>query len=156
MKYFIRSVKYFFYFAIITTLIISVLIIIGITDGNIDTMFRGGYSAIWKIAVFFALVAAIYPKIGFASRRLYVSGTWEDVRNAASIHMAEHSYIPESETDDSMTFRCRNTTSRISKMYEDAIILKKTDDGYVLEGLRKDVIRLAAGLEYRLTPRDEA
>ena len=38
-----------------------------------------------------------------------------------------------------------------SKMYEDTVVLKKTEDGYVLEGLRKDVIRLAAGLEHRLT-----
>ena len=66
--------------------------------------------------------------------------------------MEGHRYVLESESDDSLTFRCRNIGSRISKMYEDRIILRKTSYGYALEGLRKDVIRLAAGLEHRLGP----
>ena len=40
-------------------------------------------------------------------------------------------------------------------MYEDRITLRRTGDGYELEGLRKDVLRLAAGLEHRLTPQNE-
>lgn len=152
MKYFIRSVKYFFYFAILTTLIIIALVMIGAVEGNIDSIFRGGKDSIWQILAFFAIVAAVYPKIGFINRKLYITGEWEEICNTAKEYMEGHRYVLESESDDSLTFRCRNIGNRISKMYEDRIILRKTSYGYALEGLRKDVIRLAAGLEHRLGP----
>lgn len=151
MQYFIRAVKYFFYFAILTTLILSVLVIIGAVEGNIESMFSDGYNAIWKMAIFFILVAAVYPKFGFINRRLYVDGDWDTLKNTAQTYMAERRYILVSENGDDVTFRCKDIASRISKMYEDTVVLKKTEDGYFLEGLRKDVIRLAAGLEHRLT-----
>ena len=37
---------------------------------------------------------------------------------------------------------------------KDGITLTKTDDGWQMEGLRKDVMRLASGLEHRLAPQD--
>ena len=72
MKYFIRSVKYFFYFAFLTTAIVLVLVLIGAVEGDINSIFEGGYSALWKIAIFFALVAAGYPKVGFIRREIHV------------------------------------------------------------------------------------
>lgn len=151
MQYFIRAVKYFFYFAILTSLILLALVLIGAVEGNIETMFKDGYNAIWKMAIFFVLVAAVYPKFGFLNRRLYIDGDWDTLKNTALTYMAERRYILVSESDNEMTFRCKDITSRISKMYEDFVVLKKVEDGFVLEGLRKDVIRLAAGLEHRAT-----
>ena len=151
MQYFIRAVKYFFYFAILTSLILLALVLIGAVEGNIETMFKDGYNAIWKMAIFFVLVAAVYPKFGFLNRRLYIDGDWDTLKNTAITYMAERRYILVSESDNEMTFRCKDITSRISKMYEDFVVLKKVEDGFVLEGLRKDVIRLAAGLEHRAT-----
>ena len=43
---------------------------------------------------------------------------------------------------------------RLSKMYEDRITLRCTPEGYEMEGLRKDVLRLAAGWEHRLNPEE--
>ena len=65
MKYFIRSVKYFFYFAFLTTAIILALVLIGAVEGDINAIFEDGYNTLWKIAIFFAVVAALYPKFGF-------------------------------------------------------------------------------------------
>ena len=42
MKYLTRAVKYFFYFAFLTTAIILALILIGAVEGNIATIFEGG------------------------------------------------------------------------------------------------------------------
>jgi len=155
MKYFIRSVKYFFYFAFLTTVIILVLVMIGAVEGNIDTIFEGGYSALWKIAIFFALVAAVYPKFGFVCRKLDTTGSWDDVRNAAVTYFSEKPFKLETETGDEVSFRRRDIISRISKMGEDRITVRRTDDGFVMEGLRKDVITFATGLEYRLPPHNE-
>ena len=46
MKYLIRAVKYFFYFAFLTTAIVLALVLIGAVEGDIDTIFNGGYSAL--------------------------------------------------------------------------------------------------------------
>lgn len=156
MKYFIRSVKYFFYFAFLTAAIILVLVAIGAVEGNIETIFEGGYSSLWKIAIFFALVAAVYPKFGFVCRKLDTTGSWDDVRNAAVTYFSEKPFKLENETVDAVTFRRRDIIARISKMGEDRITVRKVEDGFAMEGLRKDVIIFATGLEYRLPPHDEA
>ena len=97
MKYFIRSVKYFFYFAFLTTSIVLALVLIGAVEGNIETMFDGGYDALWKIAVFFAIVAAVYPKFGFVNRKLETEADWETVKAQAIAYFSEKPFRLESE-----------------------------------------------------------
>ena len=80
MKYFVRSVKYFIYFSLLCTLIVYALVLTGMASGDINEIFEGGYDAIWKIAVFFALVAAVYPKFGFITRKIETDRSWEEVR----------------------------------------------------------------------------
>ena len=150
MKYFIRSVKYFFYFAFLTTAIILILVTIGAVEGNIDSIFEGGYNAIWKIAIFFALIAAVYPKFGFVSRKVETQADWSTVQSSAVKYFQEKSFRLETEDTDRLTFRRRSPAGRLVKMYEDRITLTRTDEGYFLEGLRKDVFLYATGLEHVL------
>ena len=153
MKYFIRAVKYFFYFAFLTTVIVLALVATGLASGDINELFEGGYNALWKMAIFFAVVGAVYPKLGFISRKMYVSKDKDQIRAEVVEYMSERMYGFESETPDSITFRYRGALGRLTRMYEDRIVLTRTEDGYTMEGLRKDVMRLATGLEYRLNPR---
>ncbi|MBR5299088.1 MAG: hypothetical protein IKU36_02430 [Bacteroidales bacterium] len=155
MKYLIRSVKYFFYFALLTTAIILALILIGAVEGDINNIFEDGVNSIWKIAVFFVLVAAVYPKFGFVRRKLSTTADWETVKSTAKAYFQEKPFKLESETADSVAFRRRDIISRLTKMGEDRILLSRTDDGFVLEGLRKDVYLYATGLEYSLPREDE-
>lgn len=155
MKYFIRAVKYFFYFAFLTTVIVLVLVATGLASGDINELFEGGYNALWKMAIFFAIVGAVYPKLGFISRKMYVSKDKDQIRAEVVEYMSERMYGFESETPDSITFRYRGALGRLTRMYEDRIVLTRTEDGYTMEGLRKDVMRLATGLEYRLNPQNE-
>ena len=152
MKYFIRAVKYSFYFAFLTTVIVLALVATGLASGDINELFEGGYNALWKMAIFFAVVGAVYPKLGFISRKMYVSKDKDQIRAEVVEYMSERMYGFESETDDSITFRYRGALGRLTRMYEDRIVLTRTEDGYTMEGLRKDVMRLATGLEYRLNP----
>ena len=41
MRYFIRSVKYFLYFSLLTTVIILALVLLGAVEGDINTIFEG-------------------------------------------------------------------------------------------------------------------
>lgn len=151
MKYFIRAIKYFFYFAILTTLIILVLVFIGAVEGNIESIFEDGYNSLWKIAVFFALVAAVYPKFGFIRRKLDTDLEWNTVKEKAAAYFEEKPFRLESQTEDTISFRRRDTISRITKMGEDRITLVRTDEGYYMDGLRKDVILYSTGLESALS-----
>ncbi len=154
MKYLIRSVKYFFYFAILTTLIVLALILIGAVEGSIEMIFEDGYNSLWKIAIFFALVAAVYPKFGFVRRKLETTADWNTVKDRTKEYFREKPFKMESETADSISFRRRDAVSRITKMCEDRITLSKTEEGYFLDGLRKDVFLYATGIEYSI-PKEE-
>ena len=154
MKYTIRAIKYFFYFSIITTAIVLALVLIGAVEGDINEIFEGGYKALWKIAAFFAVIAAVYPRVGFIRREVPLRREWAEVREDTISYFRDRRYILESENGDTVTFRCKDVASRLSKMYEDRITLTITPEGYEMEGLRKDVLRLAAGWEHRLSPEE--
>ena len=147
MKYLVRAIKYFFYFAIITSLIVYALIFLGMADSNIENNFEGGYSAFWKMGLFFAAVAAVYPKLAFINRKLYIDPA-TDIQAQAVIFFKDRRYVLESQTEDTITFRVSGVGARLVKMCEDRITITRTLDGYYMEGLRKDVLRLASGLEY--------
>ena len=56
MKYFIRAVKYFFYFTILFVIIMAALVFIGVVKADVSLMFRDGYKSLWQIALLFAFV----------------------------------------------------------------------------------------------------
>ncbi len=155
MKYLIRSVKYFFHFVLLMVLIILALVLIGAVEGNINEIFEDGYKSLWKIAAFFVLIAAVYPKFAFISRRLDVDADWNTVRNEAVSYFSERGLKVEAESADQVTFRRVGMGQRIAKMGEDRITLSRTEEGYVLDGLRKDIILFATALEYRISPNKE-
>lgn len=152
MKYLIRAIKYFFYFAFLSTAIILALVLIGAVEGDINSIFEGGYSALWKIALFYLAVAAVYPKLGFIKRD--ISFVSEEVSREDIVEFfRERRYVLESENDGTMTFRYRDLAGRLSKMYEDRVIVTREMGVYWFEGLRKDVIRLATSFETRFASR---
>lgn len=151
MTYFIRSVKYFFYFALIFCLIIAVLLLTGLAEGDIDSMFRGGWNAIWKIAIMFAVVAAVYPKVGFIKRAINATGGIKANRTEIVDYLRDRSFDVEKEGEGFITFRHRGFVNRLSRMLEDRITITEVDEGLEIEGLRKDAFRLASGLEYKLS-----
>lgn len=149
MKYLVRAIKYFFYFAFFATAIILALILIGIVEADINAVFENGSEDLWKIAIFFALVAAVYPNLAFITRQIDTDGERNTIKEDIKEYMTERRYILESEDAEGMTFRIRSITGKLSKMYEDRVTFRWNSDGFTMEGLRKDLLRLAAGLESR-------
>lgn len=147
MKYTIRAIKYFFRFAFLATAIILALVFIGIVEADINAIFEHGYDDLWKIAVFFGVVAAVYPNLAFINRQVTVDGERNTVKEDIKRFMLERHYDLESEDAEGMTFRIHGLAGKLSKMYEDRITIRWNADGFMMEGLRKDILRLAAGLE---------
>lgn len=154
MKYFIRSVKYFFYFAFLFTMILFALAFLGMANRDIASNFQGGYADFWKIGVFFIAVAAVYPKLAFINRKLYIDMA-NDCETDIIKFLEERNYQLESKTEDTMTFRLKGMGTRLIKMNEDRITVTRTLDGYYMEGLRKDILRLASALEYRFLNKED-
>ena len=149
MKYIVRAVKYFFYFALLATAIITALILIGAVENDINAIFEEGYNSIWKIAIFFAAIAAVYPKLGFINRSVAVNREWNEIREEAIEFFKDRRYELETETPEQITFRIKGTAGKLSKMFEDRVIVRRVLGGYEFEGLRKDILRLATGFETR-------
>lgn len=147
MKYTIRAIKYFFRFAFLATAIILALVFIGIVEADINAIFEHGYDDLWKIAVFFGVVAAVYPNLAFINRQVAIDGERNTVKEDIKRFMLERHYDLESEDAEGMTFRIHGLAGKLSKMYEDRITIRWNSDGFTMEGLRKDILRLATGLE---------
>ena len=156
MKYLVRSIKYFIYFSLMCAVIVTILVVIGAVEGDINSIFDEGYRSVGKIAIFFALVAAVYPKLGFIRRDISVSRPWNEISTQTVEFMSDRRYVLESENEENVTFRFKSVPGRITKMLEDRITLTRTIDGWQMEGLRKDVLRLSSGLENILTPQNDA
>ena len=155
MKYIIRAIKYFFYFAFLTTALITVLVLIGAVESNIEAIFEGGYTALWKMAAFFGVVAAAYPSLAFIKRNISAKGEFSAMKAEIKEDMRDRRYELESETDNTLTFRVRGIAGKLAKMYEDRITVTSAFDGIQIDGLRKDVIRLATGLDARLNQQED-
>ena len=69
--------------------------------------------------------------------------------------MEEKGYRLEKEDGENLTFRLKNPINRLSRMYEDRITFTRTVSGFQLEGLRKDVVRIVYGLEYKFRHNEE-
>ena len=80
MKYIIRAIKYFFYFALLTTALVTALVLIGAVESNIEAIFEGGYTALWKMAAFFGVVAAAYPSLAFIKRNIPAKGEFSAMK----------------------------------------------------------------------------
>lgn len=147
MKYIVRVIKYYIYICVIMALILWVLSLLHVVEGNVASMFRDGYRSIGYIALMFLAVAAIYPKFGFSRRGAVIPGSYAEIRDGIMDYMNSKGYRLESERGEDLTFRLRSPLGRLTRMTEDRITLTRELPGYSVEGLTKDVVRIAYGLE---------
>lgn len=147
MKYLVRSVKYFFYLAVMLTLVVLAMVAFGFVDSDIDSIFRNGYDSLWQIAAMLAVFAAIYPRFGFSKRRVHLGGEYSETRDEVIKAMQARSYVLTGEEGQTLYFRPGSVASRALKMFEDRITLSYSFGGYDIEGLTRDVVRLQPALE---------
>lgn len=154
-RYIIRAIKYFFYFCILLTIIMAILVVIGAAEANPATMFKNGYDSFWQIGLFFAFMSALYPKFGYTKRQAVVPGEYSEVKAEVINIMSDRGYLLESEDGEVMTFRFKSTLTRIMRMMEDRVTLTKEFTGFSVEGPTKDIVRVVNGLEYKFRYNEE-
>ena len=146
MKYIIRSFKYFCYLLVLLTLIIGILVLSGFVEADLSAMFVNGYDSLWQIALIMLFFALIYPRFGFTRRTLRLYGSPEELRADILRVMENLGYRLESERDGACMFVRRSWLSRALKMWEDRISIAPSGAGLEIEGLTRDLPRIASAL----------
>lgn len=146
MRYVIRSLKYFVHLAVILALVIAILVVAKVVDGDISKMFVNGYNSLWQIAIIMAVFAAVYPRFGYARRMAVVPGSDEEVKPLLDKVMAAHGYKQEQRTDGKLCYRKASFGDKLLRLWEDRISVERFVSGYELEGYNKDVVRLVNAL----------
>ena len=154
-KYIVRAIKYFFYFSFLLALFLTILVLAGVVEGNIETMFRGGFRSLLSIAIMFICVSAVYPVFGFVRKSAIIPGEYKDIRGSLVEAMESRGYILEKEEGENLSFRLKSTLNKLTRMYEDRITFTRELGGFSVEGLRKDAIRIIYGMESRFRKDEE-
>jgi hypothetical protein len=156
MKYLIRSLKYLLYFLVIFFIIVGLLFLWQYTK-NTDITFSGLFreGSLPKLVIFFLLVAAIYPALGFVKRKFHLNGDYAKYAGTIENTLKDAGYEIGSKDDEKVVFRHRKAITRLTRMYEDAIVFDLREDPIVVDGLRKDVDRILRAISYRISREEE-
>ncbi len=155
MKYFIRSVKYFFYFAFLFFVLTWAIYYFMRTEQVVaySDMFKD--NALVKIILFFILFAGVYPALGFAKKKVVFAGSADAYMDIIEEAFSAMRYVRESADSGRLVFRPKSQLLRFTRMYEDRITVVLSGDSIEMEGLRKDVIRSAGVIDFKARKRDE-
>ena len=155
MRYVIRAVKYFIQVSLTMTVILLILMAAGLISTDINVAFQNGWRSVGIIAILFGVVSGIYPVFGYSKRTVDAKGAPEEHRSDIIGIMEERGYKLEKEADDgSMYFLLRSIPARIFRLWEDRVSITPVLGGFTVEGLTRDITRIAGNLNYKLKRND--
>ena len=149
MKYLVRAIKYFAYLAIILCVFLFLLSVFGLIGNSLDEIFKDGSQSLLKIGCILVIFAAIYPKMGFTTRKVFIPGAYGEIREGVVDVMHDRGYVLEVEEGEDLKFRIQSPVTRVFRMFEDRITFTRTATGFDLEGPAKDLVRVVSALEYK-------
>lgn len=146
-RYLIRVVKYIIFYAI---LIFLMLVVVYFTSSTRDITFweliRPGQQT--NLIILIVAFSVVYPFIGFTKQKIYTNRPFDQDKDAVIRIITESGFIPASDTDGKVVFKAKRISMRIFRVFEDKITLDYTDNPLVMEGMRRDVQRIARHMEH--------
>ncbi|MBO8473244.1 MAG: hypothetical protein IAB81_06395 [Bacteroidetes bacterium] len=147
MRYFLRALKYFIYICILGALIVVLFTLLQGGSFDIDTLFIQGKKSIYMILGLFAVISAIYPAIGYQKRSMSFSGNWDEIKPEIISIMKERRFKVENDGGSHLTFISDGGAARFLRMYEDRITIDAAGGVMLLEGHRRNLIRVMFDIE---------
>lgn len=148
MKYFIRSVKYLFYFSFMCGIILVLTFHFSVKPEDLTLMdMLLVDNSLYKMLAFFVAVAAVYPALGFQKKEVYISNFKENKKQIVEL-FENANYVIANESATSISFKLRNPFLRVLRLCEDYVTIDFSGNPIVMEGLRKDILRFSRGIEY--------
>ena len=157
MKYFIRACKYLLYFFILFVIMVGIIYLLSPEKSqgvSVTQLFKAG--SLPKLLIFFACISAIYPKFAFIQRKLYINGTFEENRECITEAFLNMGYELESEGPQAISFRLKQTSMKISRMWEDRVTVNISDNPLIIDGYRRDVDRIARHISFLIAQRENS
>ncbi|MBO4435062.1 MAG: hypothetical protein J5769_06410 [Bacteroidales bacterium] len=155
MRYIIRALKYFVQVSVTMGLILLILMAAGLVSTDVNVAFQHGWRSVGIIAVMFGVVSAIYPVFGYSKRMVNAKGEPATHRDAIIGTMESRGYKLEKEADDgSLYFRLRSFAAQLFRLWEDRVSINPVLGGFTIEGLTRDISRIASNLEFKINRND--
>jgi len=147
MLYLIRALKFFLY-ACVLCLLLFTLVFFTSDHGDLTFWELTPLENYWKIALFLAVFAGVYPLFRFTTRKVYLNRPFVEDRDMLIEPILHANYKIERIEDQKMTLRSKSPFTRFIQLYDDRITIDFSDNPILLTGLRKDVSRFARSMEY--------
>ena len=150
MRYLIRALKYLVYFAIFFFLIVGIVYLFSTQKAaglSFADLFKEG--SLPKVALFFVAVAAIYPALSFYKKEIYFNGGFTKYAEMVDEVMKSMEYVRENNEPGCVTYIKKSAYARLTRMYEDRVTFHTDSDPVVVEGYRKDLVRILSAINYR-------
>lgn len=151
MRYLIRSLKYLVYFAIIFFVMVGIIFLFSSQKAaglSFVDLFKEG--SLPKIALFFVAISAIYPYLSFQKKELYLNGPFTNYAEMVDEVMQSLDYVPEKKEADSVSYVKRSAYARLTRMYEDRVTFHTASNPVIVDGYRKDLLRVLSLLNHRI------
>ena len=151
MRYLIRALKYLLYFAIIFILMVGIIYLFSSQKAaglSFVDLFKEG--SLPKIMLFFVAVAALYPYLSFQKKELYLNGPFTNYAEMVDEVMQSLDYVPETKEPGCVTYVKRSAYARLTRMYEDRVTFFTADNPVIVEGYRKDLLRILSLINHRV------
>lgn len=144
MKYIIRSLKYLF---VLCVLYVALMWLSSVSTygGAVDTMtlLRAQLSSergVWLVVAFVAL-ALFYPKFGYVRREVAGADIEADrvrIDNAMQLYGFKFAEV----RDGALVYRAEGIVRRVILLFEDEIVVRRTEGGVEVEGKRREAVRI--------------
>ncbi len=102
-----------------------------------------------QMILFLGAFGLIYPLVGFVNKKIYTNGPLTAAQKQQIEAMfAAAKYVLTKDENNVMVFRPKASYVRFMRLlFEDSIRLDYSDNPLVMDGLRRDVYRLARNIE---------
>lgn len=146
-KYVIRVLKTVIYFTVIIFILLGIIALMSrnVTNGDYSLLLKD--KGFVRILYFIGFIALFYPYLAYASKKVYLRKDFGEERKPIEDMLAGAKYYVEKEEKNRLYFRPKNKFYRLMRMYEDTITLTYSGNEISLEGMRKDVVKLARYIE---------
>lgn len=146
-KYFVRSLKYFCALCVLCVLIMLLNRLAGTSILTLKetfyVMFHTPKGMLLPVVI--VVLAAVYPRIGFVTRR--VEGDTEKDRQQIINAFRTAGFALRSEKEGVMIFRADSPLRKLTLLWEDEIRVSQFGQWIEIDGIRRGVARVQYQLE---------
>lgn len=141
-----RALKYLLWLAVLLAAIFALMRLTGtgrMAPGDELRVIFGTQRGLLMVAVI-VLLAALYPRFGFVRR--FVPADLGRDREVIVKVMERSGYRVDREVPGEMVFVADSAWGKVRTLWEDRIVVTQQSGGIVMDGIRKEVVRI----EFRL------